>query len=117
MPANGAKFLSYDDLKASNRCSVIGKPARTIELRLTGNYGALFWSHQRALRWKCRPDRAELWASVYALSSRDPSDDERTRCTCHGMWSLLDTGKASGNPSAYRHINPEHHGSIYRNRK
>jgi L-ascorbate oxidase len=40
----GAKVLGYADLKRLDRSYVLDPPARTIELRLTGNMEKFFWS-------------------------------------------------------------------------
>ena len=40
----GAKVLGYADLKRLDRSYALNPPARTIELRLTGNMEKFFWS-------------------------------------------------------------------------
>ena len=103
--ANGGKFLSYDDLKASNPLFRDRKPTRTIELRLTGNMERYIWSINGV-----KMKDADPIVLNYGERVRFKFVNETMMAHpmhLHGMWSLLDTGKGKWDPIKHTvNINP-----------
>ena len=103
--ANGGKFLSYDDLKASNPLFRDRKPTRTIELRLTGNMERYIWSINGV-----KMEDADPIVLNYGERVRFKFVNETMMAHpmhLHGMWSLLDTGKGKWDPIKHTvNINP-----------
>lgn len=94
--SNGGKFLSYSDLRAQQPLYPERKPAREIELRLTGNMERYEWSINGI-----KYDDADPIVLQYGERVRFKFVNE-TMMThpmhLHGMWSILDVGAGQWNP-------------------
>ncbi|KKN03805.1 hypothetical protein LCGC14_1104030 [marine sediment metagenome] len=103
--ANGGKFLSYSDLTASAPMFADRKPARTIEVRLTGNMERYIWSINGVKMKDADPIILRYGERVRFKFVNETMMAHPMHL--HGMWSLLDTGKGKWNPIKHTvNINP-----------
>ena len=103
--ANGGKFLSYSDLTASAPMFADREPARTIEVRLTGNMERYIWSINGVKMKDADPIILRYGERVRFKFVNETMMAHPMHL--HGMWSLLDTGKGKWNPIKHTvNINP-----------
>ena len=94
--ANGGKFLSYDDLKASKPLYRDRAPTREIELRLTGNMERYIWSINGVKYNDAQPIVLKYGERVRFKFVNETMMSHPMHL--HGMWSILDTGKGKYDP-------------------
>lgn len=96
MAANGGKFLSYQDLRATAPWYEDRQATREVEIRLTGNMERYIWS-LNGVKFK----DAEPIRLTYGERVRFKFVNETMMVHpmhLHGMWSILDTGKGQWDP-------------------
>ncbi|MGA0383234.1 MAG: multicopper oxidase domain-containing protein, partial [Arenicellales bacterium] len=96
MAANGGKFLSYQDLRATAPWYEDREATREVEIRLTGNMERYIWS-LNGIKFK----DAEPIRLTYGERVRFKFVNETMMVHpmhLHGMWSILDTGKGQWDP-------------------
>ena len=94
--ANGGKFLSYNDLRASKPLYRERKATRTIELRLTGNMERYIWSINGVKLKDAEPLRLKYGERVRFKFVNETMMAHPMHL--HGMWSLLDNGSGKWDP-------------------
>jgi L-ascorbate oxidase len=96
VPADGGRFLSYQDLKAQKPLYAVRAPTREIELRLTGNMERYTWSIDGKKYSEAEPLRLRLGERVRFKFVNETMMAHPMHL--HGMWLMLDTGAGKWNP-------------------
>lgn len=90
------KFLSYQDLKASNPLYADREATREIELRLTGNMERYMWSINGVKYEDAKPIRLQYGERVRFKFVNETMMTHPMHL--HGMWTIIDTGNGQRDP-------------------
>jgi FtsP/CotA-like multicopper oxidase with cupredoxin domain len=100
----GTKVLAYADLKRLDRGYALGPPARTIEIRLTGNMDRYYWSFDDR-KYSEQPTIDFTQGETVRLVFRNETMMNHP-LHLHGLWMDLDNGAGEARPRKHVVIVP-----------
>jgi len=100
----GTKVLAYADLKRLDRGYALGPPARTIEIRLTGNMDRYYWSFDDR-KYSEQPTIDFTEGETVRLVFRNETMMNHP-LHLHGLWMDLDNGAGEARPRKHVVIVP-----------
>jgi FtsP/CotA-like multicopper oxidase with cupredoxin domain len=100
----GMKVLAYADLKRLDRGYVLGPPARTIEIRLTGNMDRYYWSFDDR-KYSEQPTIDFTEGETVRLVFKNETMMNHP-LHLHGLWMDLDNGAGEARPRKHVVIVP-----------